>query len=52
VLKVDPDGAGGVRETEVPVSLLDGADHLEHGREESYAVSELRALRAGRHRWD
>jgi len=52
VVKVGPDGAGGVTVSDLPVRMLEGSDHLETGREESYAVSELRALRAGRHRWD
>jgi peptidase E len=56
VLRVDPDGEGGVRDRPMAVRLLPGAVR---GRgsaleavSESYGVSELRALRAGRHRWD
>ena len=54
VLRVRPDGAGGVTETEVPVRALPGVvDHQSPGDESvGYGVSELRALRAGRHRWD
>ena len=52
VVKVDPDGAGAVTVSDLPVRMLEGSDHLETDCEESYAVSELRALRAGRHRWD
>jgi peptidase E len=52
VVTASRDGAGGVRETALPVRLLPGVDGVERDREESYAVSELRALRAGRHRWD
>jgi dipeptidase E len=47
-----PDGAGGVDEADLPVTLLPGADGRDPESEESYGVSELRALRAGRHRWD
>jgi dipeptidase E len=63
VMRVDPDGEGGVRERPMEVRLLPGAGP---GRgavgaaagasgdpvEEPRGVSELRALRAGRHRWD
>jgi peptidase E len=52
VVKVTPDATGGVNESEMPVRLLPGADRLQAEHEDSYAVSELRALRAGRHRWD
>jgi dipeptidase E len=52
VLRLRPDPAGGVVEAELPVRLLDQAE--DHAREpvEANSVSELRALRAGRHRWD
>jgi hypothetical protein len=52
VVKVMPGESGGVSESELPVRLLPGADRLQAEHEDSYAVSELRALRAGRHRWD
>ena len=51
VVRVEPDGHGGVIESPEPVRLLPGADR-EELRGEPYGVSELRALRAGRHRWD
>jgi dipeptidase E len=52
VVRISPDDFGGVREDEVPVRLLPGAEHRPVAADESYGVSELRALRAGRHRWD
>ncbi len=52
VLQVRPDGAGGVREVPLPVRLLPGAERLEEDPDELSGVSEFRALRAGRHRWD
>jgi peptidase E len=52
VVRVTPDGAGGVSEDELDVRLLPGAEHREPEQDEPYGVSELRALRAGRHRWD
>ncbi|MGI8428299.1 MAG: Type 1 glutamine amidotransferase-like domain-containing protein [Solirubrobacteraceae bacterium] len=52
VIRFIPDGAGGVLEQDVPVRLLPGALHREPGRGEPRGVSELRALRAGRRRWD
>jgi peptidase E len=42
-------GPEGVRATPLPVTLLPGA---QAGPAPEIAVSELRALRAGRHRWD
>jgi dipeptidase E len=51
VVRVTP-GAGGVVEEELEVRLLPGADHREPEQAEPYGVSELRALRAGRHRWE
>jgi dipeptidase E len=51
VVHVDADGQGGVREQPQPVRLLPGATAGQATRE-PYGVSELRALRAGRHRWD
>jgi dipeptidase E len=52
VLHLRPDGAGGVIEAETTVRLLPGAARSVSEQAESYGVSELRALRAGRHRWD
>ena len=51
VVRVRPDGAGGVYETELPVRLLPGSLAARPSAE-SEAISELRALRAGRHRWE
>ncbi len=52
VVRISSEGAAGVREEQLPVRLLPGAErrHLHAG--ESHGVSELRALRAGRHRWE
>jgi dipeptidase E len=54
VLLVAADGDGAVSERPLDVRLLPHA--LSHERvgpiHESYGVSEMRALRAGRHRWD
>jgi peptidase E len=52
VIGVSGDGAGGVTETAMPVELLPGATCEGGELEDSTAVSELRELRAGRHRWD
>jgi peptidase E len=54
VLRVEPDGEGGAVERPVAVRLLPGAaaSGALLSAEEPYGVSELRALRAGRHRWD
>jgi peptidase E len=52
VVRVTPDGAGGVHEHALPVRLLPGAEGGEALRAESDGVAELRALRAGRRRWD
>jgi dipeptidase E len=52
VLHLRPDGGGGVFEAEISVKLLPGAARSVSEEAESYGVSELRALRAGRHRWD
>jgi dipeptidase E len=51
VVRVDADGRGGVDEVAQPVRLLPGAAPQE-AHHDPYGVSELRALRAGRHRWD
>lgn len=54
VLRVEADGNGGVVATPQRVRLLPHA--LKHDSSEpihdAYGVSEMRALRAGRHRWD
>jgi peptidase E len=52
VLRVTPDGAGSVREERLPVRLLPGGEGSEVLGAESESVAELRALRAGRRRWD
>jgi dipeptidase E len=54
VLLVLADGDGGCVETEQPVRVLPGAvdGSAAEPEYESRGVSELRALRAGRHRWD
>jgi peptidase E len=53
VLRVQSDGAGGADERELPVRVLTGTGAgASAGLEESHGVSELRALRAGRRRWD
>jgi peptidase E len=52
IVRFSSDGAGGVREHQLAVRLLPGAAPREPARGESDGVSELRALRAGRHRWD
>jgi len=53
VLRLRADGRGGVEDKEMPIRLVEGTlgGDGEDGAE-SYGVSELRALRAGRHRWD
>jgi dipeptidase E len=51
VLRVEPGPDGGFAETPQAVRLLPGADAATTPGER-YGVSELRALRAGRHRWD
>ncbi len=52
VVRVEPDGGGGVVEQYLQVRLLAGAEHRQPEQAEPYGVSEMRALRAGRHRWD
>jgi peptidase E len=52
VLRVQADGAGGADERELAVRVLPGVGNTAGGLEESYGVSEMRALRAGRRRWD
>jgi dipeptidase E len=58
-VRIDADGAGATVERDLPVSPLpdagvDGVGGPAAARDagEPYGVSELRALRAGRHRWD
>jgi dipeptidase E len=53
VLRVKPDGRGGVTEIPLRVRPLPGViEHEAPDENLGYGVSELRALRAGRHRWD
>ena len=51
VIAVAPDGDGGTSERALPVELLPGALGVASD-EEADGVSEMRALRGGRHRWD
>jgi hypothetical protein len=51
VIHVISDEAGSVREEPMSVRLLPGAQSATYGGS-SEEVAELRALRAGRHRWD
>jgi dipeptidase E len=52
VLRIQPDGIGGVVETTQPVRVLAGGLRAVEEPAEDFEISELRALRAGRHRWD
>ncbi len=52
VLRVCPDGAGGVSEAPMAVRALPGVGQAPAVQEVPSAVAELRALRAGRRRWD
>jgi dipeptidase E len=54
VLRVEPDGAGATRETSLEVAALPEAEGGTGGVSvmASTGVAELRALRAGRRRWD
>ena len=52
VMQVTADGSGGVEEHELPIRLLPDGRHRRPERAESDGVLELRALRAGRRRWD
>jgi dipeptidase E len=54
VVAVAPDGGGGTVARELPVELLEREDSgaLDGLGSERDGVSELRSLRAGRHRWD
>jgi peptidase E len=51
VVRVEQDGAGGVVERELPVTLLPDGEPVVRPSD-SYGVSELRALRAGRRRFE
>jgi peptidase E len=56
VMRIQPDGNSGVVEIEQDIRQLPNAAGtrvaLERVAEDSWGVSEMRALRAGRHRWD
>jgi hypothetical protein len=58
VLRIGPDGTGGTAEQELPVRRLDrtaagaGLESARPRTSESEVISELRALRAGRRRWE
>lgn len=52
VLRIEAAGAGEVTEAPEPVRLLPGAAAPGAPERESEDILELRALRAGRHRWD
>jgi dipeptidase E len=52
VLRIEADGQGGVTRVPQPVRILPGSGRETMPVYDSYGVSELRALRAGRHRWD
>ena len=51
-VRYEPDGHGGVIETELAMRVLPEADRGARRSDDLGDVSELRALRAGRHRWD
>jgi dipeptidase E len=52
VLRIRPDGDGSVNVQEMPVKVLSDPGETRPVQPEPHGVSELRALRAGRHRWD
>lgn len=52
VIRVAADGGGGVVEREMAVKLLPGVGASDPSEAQPDEVAELRALRAGRHRWD
>ena len=52
VLALQADGRGGVQVQEMPTEVLSDEHDARPIEPEPYGVSELRALRAGRHRWD
>jgi peptidase E len=51
IVRVLPDGKGGTAETEMTVRLLPGAARARRQLDDIDAIAELRALRAGRRRW-
>ena len=51
VLRYEPDGHGDVIETELAIRVLAEADREARRSAAPGDISELRALRAGRHRW-
>jgi dipeptidase E len=52
VLQIRGAGGGATVQHELPVRSLPGTQPASRAVEEPYGVSELRALRGGRHRWD
>jgi peptidase E len=52
VLRLRPDGTGGVEQEAVSIRRLAGRERCGPEQAAPYGVSELRALRAGRRRWD
>jgi dipeptidase E len=52
LLSLCPDGRGGVRERRVPLRLLASAAPARQSIRDEHGVAELRALRAGRRRWE
>ena len=52
VVRMRPDGNGGVHQDQVPIRLLSGATRASSQLEDVDAIAELRALRLGRHRWE
>ena len=52
VVRIAPDGAGGVVESDANVRLLPGATRARAQLEDVDAIAEMRALRSGRHRWE
>jgi dipeptidase E len=52
VLRIAPDGRRGIAESAVTVRLLHGATRARAQLDDVDAIAELRALRAGRHRWE
>jgi hypothetical protein len=52
VLRIEPDGHGGVRERGLPVRLLAREDRRDPLLLDAFGVGEFRALRARRSRWD
>ncbi len=52
VVEIRPENLGSVSRRQLPVRLLHGGGDGQLARVEEHGVGELRALRAGRHRWD